>query len=282
MSTRHSGFALNDDDTVGAAAPVFVGVSPYDQQEVLYGTEPGNSNAIAITDINQGQIGDCYLCAAMMEEVRKGPSFISNMIRPGAEGPGGEGTETVRLYADSATGLAPTYGTTHFTPVNEVVSNLSLQAGLIDGQINQDVISAAPPYLNGTTYKEIWPQVVEEAYAQLAGGVANIANGGNSAYVDEALSGKIGSIIQPQGFNLSMLQKLINNNDTIVFDTYPDAFGPLTNGLVGDHAYAYLSCHANGANTTLTLGNPWGFDNPTPVSLKSVMQDFSAIEIGHA
>jgi hypothetical protein len=156
-----------------------------------------------------------------------------------------------------------------------VVSNFSLQPNLLDSRISQDAL----PDSNG---KEIWPQVIEQAYAQLAGGVANIANGGNSAYANKAMSGKMGTIMQPQGFSLSMLQKLINANDTIVFDTYPDAFGPLTNGLVGDHAYAYNGCTPTGANTTLNLVNPWGFANPTPVSLKSVLQDFSAIEVGHA
>jgi hypothetical protein len=279
MSTRHSIFVVNDDDTVSAPAPVsLIGISPWDQQEVLYGTEPGDKNAIAMTDVHQGSIGDCYLCAAMIEEVRKGPSFISNMIRPGPSW----GTETVRLYADSATGGVPTWSTTHLTPVNEVVNNISLQPNLLNSQMNQDVVPATAPFANGTGYKEIWPQVIEQAYAQLAGGVSNIANGGWPMVAGEALSGKIGGRIWPENFNLTALQKLINAGDTIEFDTMPAWSGPLTNGLVNDHSYAYNGCTPNGANTTLNLINPWGFANPTPVSLKSVNLDFSDIEFGHA
>lgn len=269
MSTLRDLFGSDDlNDPGAAAATVSDGLTPYGQTQELYMNVAGATSPIAITDINQDAWGDCYLCSDMIELVRKGPQFITNMIHQNANG-----TETVKLWEDATTNAPVTWNSTSFKPVYETVDNV-FQAG----GINSEPYQAA--YGGG---KEIWPQVIEQAYSQLMGGVQNIANGGYSALAMESLTGNWATWIDPKTFSLTMLERLINQNDTMSFDTPTGV--PLTNGLVADHSYAYTGTNVSGpggSTSTINLANPWGFDNPTPVSIASVAKDFSMVEIAHA
>ena len=69
--------------------------------QVLYLQEAGDASLISV-DINQGQMGDCFLLSAIGEIALFHPSAIMNMITVNADG-----TETVTLYLD-AWGRLPT------------------------------------------------------------------------------------------------------------------------------------------------------------------------------
>jgi hypothetical protein len=129
---------------------------------VLYLQEAGDTAAISVTDINQGQIGDCYLCSSIGELALFHPSWITKMIHVNADG-----TETVTLYR-AANGSLPTWGTTSFTPISMTVTN-DFPGYSVNNGATQDVY-------NGQ--KEIWVQVLEKAVATLYGGYAAIGNGG--------------------------------------------------------------------------------------------------------
>lgn len=250
-----------------------LGDSLFGQPQELYGVVPGASASIDIADINQDQWGDCYLDADMIAMVHKGPSFISNMIHQNANG-----TQTVKLYEDAKTGAPVTWATTSFKAVSEVVSD-NFTPGSTDWEPSQD--------LTASGLKVIWPQVIEQAYAQLMGGIGNIDNGGDPGLAMEALTGQKTYQVQPTTFNINELSRLINENCTITFTTPPSfATAGLTNGLLPDHCYTYTGCEgwetAGGANTTLNLANPWGNTQPTPVAISNVSRDFSMIDIGHA
>ena len=49
--------------------------------EALYLTEPGDTSAISIYDINQGQIGDCFLLSSIGEIALWHSADITNMIQ---------------------------------------------------------------------------------------------------------------------------------------------------------------------------------------------------------
>jgi Calpain family cysteine protease len=225
-------------------------------------------NGIAVTDINQGGINDCYLMSSMIELVRKGPQFISNMIHQNADG-----TETVRLYEDSSGSLAA-WNSTSFKPVYETVNNASFDPIGVNALATQDVTAAG--------VKEIWPQVIEQAYAQLNGGIANIDAGGSPVVAMETLTGHAASTVSTT-FNYATLVRLINQNDTMTFDTLP--FGALSNGLIANHSYAYGGANVagpNGSQTTINLLNPWGNTQPTPVPISMISQEFGSVDLGHA
>lgn len=258
---KHTGEKPDTIDTPSSVGPLLPVATPYGQPETLY------ANGVAMSDVNQGNIGDCFLLSSVMEVIRKGPQFISNMIHDNHNG-----TQTVRLYEDSGGYLAQ-WNTTSFKPVYETVDDRSLSPGGVNASPMQDTVGGV---------KEIWPQVIEQAYAQLNGGLLSIAYGGSPQIAIETLTGHPGS--QTNGtFNMSMLQRLINANCVMTFDTLP--FGNLTNGLVNNHSYAYNGCNVagpGGSQTTLNLVNPWGFANPSPVPISAVAANFGAIDLGHA
>src|ERR1700761_8871908 len=145
------------DATSGVATPAAAALT-----QVLYLTEPGTTNPISVSDINQGQLGDCFLLSPLGEEALFHSNAIMNMIHNN-----GNGTETVTLY-EAKNGTLPTFGTNSFKAVGVTVNNV-FSALSVDNGAKQDVVG---------TQKEIWPQVVEKAVATLDGGYNAIANGG--------------------------------------------------------------------------------------------------------
>lgn len=245
----------------GATAPAMFGATPMVQE--LYLTEIGDPTAIDQNDIHQGQMGDCFLLSSIGEIALLRPSFISSMIHSNSNG-----TETVTLYKAS-NGSMPNFSTTAYKAVTVTVSN-SFVSYSVDNGATQDVV-------NG--HKEIWPQVLESAFAAAGGGIGSIANGGNPALAMEELTGMAASYIAPAKLTLAALQSYVAANDMLVFDTASS--GALSNGLFNNHAYMFDSVSGTGAAATVKLSNPWGYDQPTPVLLSTLSRSFVEIDIGH-
>jgi hypothetical protein len=230
----------------------------------LYLTEPGNTSAISVSDLHQDGLGDCFLISSIGELALTDPSAIQNMIKVNSNG-----TETVTLHED-ANGKLPVPGYTGaYKTVTETVTN-NFSSLSVNSGANQDVV-------NGV--KEIWPQVIEEAVAQLNGGYNAIANGGYPFVAMEELTGVQATwIYQPAGtLTLSMLQGYVKAGDMLTFDT-PSS--PKGYNLVGGHSYMFdgLST-ANGG--TVTLLNPWGTDQPAAIPLSALNGNIIQIDIGH-
>ena len=68
-----------------AAYPVATGSATLTQ--VLYLQETGDTAAISVNDIHQGQIDDCYLLSSIGELALFHPSWITQMIRVNADAP---------------------------------------------------------------------------------------------------------------------------------------------------------------------------------------------------
>ncbi len=158
----------------------------------LYLQEPGDTSLISVHDINQGQIGDCFLLAAIGEIALFHPSAITNMIYANPDG-----TETVTLHL-TASGQLPNYGTTSFKSTAITVNN-TFPSNAVNNGASQDVV-------NGV--KEIWVQVLEKAVATLGGGYNYIANGGNPMIAMEELTGQSASSIAPASLTLSTVAGL--------------------------------------------------------------------------
>jgi hypothetical protein len=253
-------------DFASATAPVSAAtVTASVLKMTLYLTETGNANPISYTDINQGQIGDCFLLSSIGEIAMQKPSFISNMIHLNANG-----TETITLY-EGSNGLAADYGTTKYKAVTEVVSNVFQSNGVNNGA-SQDVMASQ---------KEIWPQVIEKADAQLNGGpgLSSIANGGSPVIALEQLTGHAAQWVDPANLTLANLITFVNSADLLVFDTR--ASGALPSGLVNNHAYMFDGITGSGANALVHFANPWGIDNPSPVAITQLSRGFAEVDIGH-
>ena len=265
--------ADNADDSAYAASPNWdpslaattklVAPTPAAPTDALYLTEPGDANAISADDIHQGQIGDCFLLSSIGEIAMLDPAFIQNMIHANSNG-----TETVTMY-EASNGRLPSWNTTSFRPVSETVTNVFPNYA-VNNAPTQDIV-------NGV--KEIWPQVLEKAYATLDGGYAAIGNGGSPVVAMEELTGHAASFMSPASLTLASLASFVSAGDMIVMDT--KASGALPNNLVPDHAYMFEGVTGTGANAVVHLGNPWGFDQPTAMLVSQLSKGFAEVDIGH-
>ena len=250
----------DQDSTVGDA---FQPADPGTAQQ-LYLIEPGDTAAISVDDINQGQLADCFLLSSIGEIVLNQPSDIASMIHDN-----GDGTETVTLYVDQF-GALPSFFSTQFKPVTVTVDN-SFPSNSVNNGSNQAVV-------NGV--KEIWPQILEKAVATLEGGYNAIANGGSPVLAMEELTGHSATPMLASNLSEPSLQSDVAAGDLIVFDT-PDGSN-LPYNLVGDHAYMFDALVGSGSSAQVELINPWGFDQPGLIPLSQIGSVFAEIDVGQA
>ncbi|MEA2730465.1 MAG: hypothetical protein QOF70_4940 [Acetobacteraceae bacterium] len=228
-----------------------------------YLLEPGDSTAISVNDINQGQIGDCFLLASIGELALFHPTAITSMIHSNAND-----TETVTLYTAS-NGQLPSVNTSAFAPVNVSVTN-SFPDYSVNNGVNQDVVG---------DLKEIWPQVLEKAVATLDGGYSAIMDGGSPLVAMEELTGQSATYMSPAALTLAELNSFVSAGDLIAMDT-PSTSG-LPFNLVSDHAYMLENVTMQSGAAVLQLGNPWGFDQPTAIPLSQLSRGVAEVDIGH-
>jgi hypothetical protein len=238
----------------GAGAPL---------TDKLYLQEPGDSAPVSVDDLHQGDIGDCFLISSIGELALTHPSAITGMIHSNPNG-----TETVRLYT-AGNGRLATFGTTSFRPVEVTVTN-SFPDYSVNGGATQDVVAGQ---------KEIWPQVLEKAVATLEGGYGAIAYGGNPVPAMEELTGAAATYLSPASLTLSELQGFVSAGDLITMDTPSQS--NLPDNLVGSHAYMFEGVSDTNGTEMVTLGNPWGYDQPTAIPLAQLSRGIAEVDVGH-
>lgn len=254
----------------------------------------GTKNAPSITDIQQGDLGDCYFLTALATTIAHNPVAIENMFTDN-----GDGTFTVRLFTENN----GTVGNADYVTVNRY-----LPASVADASTT--VLQRFANY-NSTT--GIWVALAEKAYAQLAeeqvsdrpvasnyytynsyssieGGAVYEAlpaiTGRSAGYTSNPYTGSLG-----QWGSLPSLNQIaqdISNGWFLSVGTTGRSNSELDpmNGLVRDHAYAIYS--VNPSTGQLWLYNPWG-DNQSStgdvngfklISYTSLLTDTSDIDIG--
>lgn len=233
--------------------------------QVLYLAETPSQAPINVMDINQDGLGDCYLLSSIGEIALLKPSFISSMIHVNSNG-----TETVGLYT-GANGNLPSWNapSSAFKAIGELVSNV-FDPNSVNSGAAQDV-------LNGL--KEMWPQVIEKAYAELNGGYAKIENGGSPLTAMAELTGHASTYSNPPTMSLASMVAAQNAGDMMVFDT--KSSGALTNGLYNNHAYMFDGITGGGSSAMVHLLNPWGVDEPTAIAFSTLSKSIAEIDINH-
>jgi hypothetical protein len=245
--------SLFETSTIGLTATTTASAIP--DTDVLYVQEAGDAAAISVNDVIQGQLGDCFLLAAIGELALVDPSAIANMIHVNPDG-----TETVTLYAPSGGA---------FTVVSEVVTNTFGDPSVEDGA---SAISRQ---------SEIWVQVLEKAVAQLDGGYSVLDLGGYPYLAMEQLVGSTATWISPSAVTLSVLQADVASGDLITMDT--PAGAPLgynlVNGATQGHAYIFQSLTVVNGIPEVNLLNPWGSDEPDPIPLSALSSCIDEIDV---
>lgn len=250
----------------------------------LYLQEPGDTRQIAAYDIAQGQIGDCFFLAALGEIALKDPAFILHeMIKND-----GAGNYTVALY-DNADGrkIQPvdshsgnnflgdyegyhfdgSLASSHFELVNAIVNQNQFSPDAVNNYNTSDII-------NGV--KEIWPQVVEQAYmANL--GVSTVDGGGDYSAM-EALTGQTAHWAFTDELSLHSLANLNKSGALVTFDT--PATGTLPFNLQENHAYMFAGLEAKDHHVYVELINPWGTTQPDLIPFKQLAGALPQVEVG--
>jgi hypothetical protein len=243
----------------------------------LYLKEPGDKTDVSDTDINQGYIGDCYLLSSIGEIARISPATIKKMIKDN-----GNGTYTVTLYQKQGgfwAGVKEAFGADpEFKPVQVTVDANFPAGGSVNPQPGQDVVEGK---------KEIWPQIIEKAYAQLHGGYAGIKDGGHANEAMEGLTGKPASEKSSGGLFGVGLQDLLDafkGGKPIVMNTPEKPNLPFN--LVPGHAYMLedIAVDQKGG-ATIKLRNPWGntqLQPPMPIPFDRLSTGIDSVDIGGA
>ena len=250
----------------------------------LYG-----ANGPAMSDVNQGALGDCYFLSSLAEVANQNPDAIKSMITDN-----GDGTYGVRFNFG---------GTASYVTVDNTLAN------------------------GGTVFNKstnIWASIVEKAFAEWAGenalkgwstynnSFATIGNGGDPAFALEAITGATsiqefyasGSLWFDMSMNsslnwagsysfmsnaavLSDIAASLLVGDDVELSSYTNARG--SNGkttLVANHAMSIYGFDA--ATNMIEIRNPWGTSGGSStnttfeISLQTLLADGDTIDIDNA
>jgi hypothetical protein len=231
-------------------------LDPYAYKKNERGAKAFGPDGVKAGDVQQGAIGDCYLAAAASSVAGARPDAIKSAIKDN-----NDGTFTVRFWEVGYDGSKKA----HFETVD---ADLPHRAGA-DG-------TEAPAYakstekVDGKAYMELWPSLIEKAWAQWKGSYDAIGHGGFAGSVMTALTGmpsRDASTAGP-GENDPLWSKMLR----ATADKRPMTAGsggkddprykdPKA-GVYGWHAYSVLGVEekkvGDKTERVVTLRNPWG------------------------
>lgn len=213
-------------------------------------------DGVSPADVQQRALGDCYFLAALASVAQQHPEVIWNAIKDN-----GDGTYTVTFYQNGK-------------PVEVTVDN--------EFPVREDSNgnpTAQPAYANtGSTPQELWPMIMEKAYAQLDGNSYARIEGGWPGEAVELLTGKplrrldlSASTPAEARIRLQELQNYLNEGHYLTTATRPKGLLESIKGWPGNvvplHAYSIERVDVE--NGLIYLRNPWGSGSaPAPMTLE--------------
>lgn len=178
---RGSGQAIHDDSEfhVNQAKGELQGNYNYVRAQEIVSTENHQANSetevfadgVSANDIRQGALGDCYLLSAMSIIAHSRPELIKKIFHPESRTYRFEGIYSIMLY----NGKMPTVVTVDDKFLVNPASNKHAFVRL-----------CTDPTTNS---REIWPLLIEKAYAKFHGSYANIEGGLVHTALEELTNG---------------------------------------------------------------------------------------------
>jgi hypothetical protein len=202
-----------------------------------------------MTDVNQGQVSDCWFLSALAETAMLDPTLIQHLITDN-----GNGTYTVEFQVN---------GKADYVTVNSQLPTYSGNIGQWDGSKME--------FANSTT--SLWVPLLEKALAQLSEQTQAVTGlsyfSGQDQYYElnsglgegiTLLTGqKFGTyaLAGESGAALTSLLGQMHNDLAAGYDVLLETSGSAASGnLVASHAFAVTAIDA--ATGMVTLYNPWG------------------------
>jgi hypothetical protein len=206
-------------------------------------------DGVSYTDIDQGQVGDCYFLAALSGIALTNPEYIEQMITDN-----GDGTYTVHFG-----------GSMGDVTVDDDFA--------VDGNGNKLYSGTG----DGAT-PELWVAIIEKAYAQEHGGYGPI-EGGRTEQAIQEITGQSGfEIVSTSDVTPEQIETALGEGRIVTASSNTTANG---NGIVSNHAYVVLEVRDGPNGPEVRVYNPWGqtevgTDDANDGSFWMSMDDFNA------
>jgi hypothetical protein len=222
----------------------------------------GDKGQIDPNDPAQGALGDCYLIAAMIAVARTDPGVIRKMITTQ-----GGGKYTVRLHGVGTWGGDVTVSLDDkFPSTGKGRMKMMAYVSSSDRKVTTKTLTTKTKKgktKTKTTLYELWPSLIEKAYAKQQGGFAKI-EGGHADNPFEFLSGKSATSYYPFFRTTNQINGLIRN---AIKKGYPICVGMKNNvgklgrklNITGNHCYVLVAEKGG----YFKLYNPWQSSHPT-------------------
>ena len=234
---------------------------------VAFARQEGDADEVGPKDVQQMAVGDCWVMApaAALASTRDGRALIKNAIAENKDDKGVVTSYTVTLHRPEE----HWWGAKTFSEV----------------KITVDAVYAyghAQARLAGNDH-EVWPVVLEKAFAEYLGGYNKLHQGASAARAMELLTGKEAETIRfgwMTSYGPERLTSDLAAGKLVVFDTKPglDENGPYR--LLEHHAYEAAGTVMVDGNLCVALHNPWGNPEPRPVPFDQLKNWFAAVDVG--
>jgi hypothetical protein len=203
-------------------------------------------DGVSVHDPKQGQIGNCYVPAALAAIAHADPKAIEDLIHPNADG-----TVTVRFF-DAQT----------FTPHEVVVDRDLYGAG---GRAKY----GAATQRDGNGNAETWFSLVEKAYATWRGRYDVVAQGGSVGRLQSEVLGRpnvehwLNTGVSADDV-FATLQSGSAQHRAMAAGTFgtQESSRYTNSGLYANHAYSVLGAKEENGQKLVTLRNPWASGEP--------------------
>ncbi len=220
------------------------------KKPILYLSSDNNSNPIILEDINQGQVGNCYFMASIGAIAQANPSYIRKMIAPF--------NQSDEIVEEKEGNLIEQSFLIRFFDEESNERFVAVDNKFWFHKDSQDPIYAKYGFENDD-YLEIWPMIIEKAWAKVNNGYNNIV-GSNSVQrkldFGIALSGNSIDYKDLNDFKhdadlITFISDNIRNNTPIVIYSNNK---PEDSNVVGFHAYTIKDIESDKIN----IYNPHG------------------------
>ena len=197
---------------------------------------PGDADdGVGVNDVKQSQIGDCALLSSLIAVARKRPEVIHSMVVDNGNG-------TYKITLRHAGGTSTTYEEDAVFPALRPGVAYGAHRGSTDAKGN----------------RELWPMLIEKAWADKLGGYDVLDQGIFPADALESITGKAATSTTTEsktGAELINIMCAADRAGKPVVVWTDDRRQP-DDTIVDDHAYCYMGIAKE--ENTLFLRNPWG------------------------
>ena len=216
-----------------------------DEDLTLFVRGKNDADDVELNDVNQGQVGDCFILAALGAIAKQHPEKIKQIITDN-----GDGSFNVKIYKPDLSG-------------NYVGTTQKVDGKLVgDGHAKYGDMAKT----NGKEQKEAWTVLIEKAYIQANGSYSEANKGGSARNVLTAITGK--EAITKKDYKPEELVGLLTSGKAVVMST-PENLDGLngqtknkfqnTYKLVTQHAYVLSEVKKDDKGRDIAvLYNPWG------------------------